>query len=908
MIIVISRIALALVCLSLFSAAAVAASVGELRCEYLKDPLGIDAARPQLSWIMASDRRGDKQTACRVLAASSLERLARDEGDLWDSGKLLSDESAHVEYAGKPLGSGAVCHWKVRIWDKDGNVSAWSAPALWSMGLLKPGDWKADWIGREAPLSARPDDKATGGAEARRLPARYLRREFQIDKDVRRATAYVCGLGLFELHINGAKIGDHVLEPGLTRYDRRCYYVTFDVTGQVRRGGNALGVILGNGRFWAPRTKVPTGMDNFGTPRLRMQLEIEHADGSRTLVASDAAWKVTDGGPIRANNEYDGEEYDARTELAGWDAPGYNDAAWEQARLAQAPAGVLSAQMIEPIRVTETLRPRAITNPRPGVFIFDLGQNMVGWCRLRVRGPAGTTIRLHHAETLQPDGMLYTANLRSAKATDTYTLAGGGEEVYEPRFTYHGFRYVEMTGYPGKPDLACLEGRVVHDDLPRAGGFTCSNKLLNQIAHNIFWGVRGNYRSIITDCPQRDERQGWLGDRAAEACGEASLFNIARIYGKWLADIADSQLPDGCLSDICPSYWPRYTYGITWPSLAVIVPGTLYEEYGDRRVLAETYPVIKKWVQLMARGLQNGITSADAYGDWCVPPESLQAIHSGDPKRRTAGPLVATSYHVHNLRLMARYATILGKADDAREFTKQADEVQRAFNRRFFDTAKNQYDNGSQTSYILPLAFGMVPPERRQPVFERLVDKITKKTPGMIGTGLIGGQWLMGTLSDNGRPDLAYTIASRKEYPSWGYMVEQGATTVWELWNGNTADPAMNSGNHVMLIGDLYTWMNHYLAGIRPDPQQPGYKHIIIRPVIVGDLTSVAAWRQSPYGKIESSWRRSGKRLTLEVAIPANATATIFMPGKNAEGKEGKEGNTVFQVGSGRYEFTSVLP
>ena len=438
----------------------------------------------------------------------------------------------------------------------------------WKANSEKQKDWQADkfddsrWTGAKVlgTYGMGPWGKLSSNAdESRRLSARYLRREFQVDKKVARATAYVCGLGLFELRLNGAKVGDHVLEPGLTDYDKRCYYVTFDVTKQIRqwrqcaRRYSRQWPVLGDADECARShadVRRPAPAAAIGD-RLRRRLT--------RLECSDESWRMTDHGPIRANNEYDGEEYDARLESVGWDQPGFHDAAWFQPQILSAPAGVLAAQMSEPIRITDKLKPQAITNPQPGVYVFDLGQNMVGWCQLKVHGPAGTTVQLRHAETLKPDGTLYTDNLRSAKATDRYTLKGIGTELYEPRFTYHGFRYVEITGYPGTPDLSAIEGHVVHDDLARAGEFTCSNDLLNQIAHNIFWGVRGNYRSIVTDCPQRDERQAWLGDRAAEAAGETSLFNIAPIYGKWLADIADGQRPDGSISDVCPAYWPFTT-------------------------------------------------------------------------------------------------------------------------------------------------------------------------------------------------------------------------------------------------------------------------------------------------------------------------------------------------------------
>lgn len=1059
-------------------------NIERLRCEYLENPLGIDDPNPRLSWVLASDVRGQKQTAYQILVASRKELLGQNQGDLWDSGKIESDRSIHIAYAGKPLESQTFAFWKVRVWDKDGRKSAWSEPAFWSIGLLKPTDWKAQWIGLEkaeakeqidslrdirqaswiwtlenaatsAPagkvyfrrvfeipvdkkivkitaqfsadnsyvlwvngeklgqggnfnqlneydltnsvkpgknvvavmaenagptenpagligcirieygggsidviptneswkassseaadwLSKSFDDsqwiaskvvgKFGGGpwgeisasdseSEARRLPARYLRREFGVDKPVKQAIVYVCGLGLYELYLNGGKIGDRVLQLGLTEYEKRVFYETFDVTDKLTAGSNVAGVILGNGRYYAPRLKVPTLTKTYGFPRLLLQLVIDYADGTRDVVVSDQNWKVTDNGPIRANNEYDGEEYDARMELPGWRFPGFDDSAWKAVDIVAAPTGVLRAQMIEPIRVTETIKPVAVTNPKPGMYVFDMGQNMVGWCRLTVNGPKDTEVKLRHAELLNADGTLYLANIRSAEVTDIYTLKGEGVEVYEPRFTYHGFRYVEMTGFPGKPDLSAIEGRVVHDDVEQVGEFVSSNLLLNQIRKNIFWGVRGNYRSFPTDCPQRDERQAWLGDRAAESKGETFLFDIAALYAKWMADIDDAQRDDGSVPSVAPTYWPMFPDDVTWPSAFTITPSSLYDQYGDVRVLQKRYAGMKKWIEYMSRFLENGIMPRDTYGDWCVPPESPELIHSKDPGRQTAKPVLGTTYFYKNLMLMARYASILGREDDAVQFKAKAEEIKKAFNEKFFDKEKYQYDNGSQTSFVLPLAFGMVPEEYKQKVFENLVNKILTETKGHIGTGLIGGQWLMRVLSDHGRPDIAYTIATQKDYPSWGYMIEKGATTIWELWNGDTADPAMNSGNHVMLVGDLNIWFHEYLAGIQSDPENPAFKHIVMRPVPVGDLNACKAVYRSIHGRIISDWRIEGGKFAWNVEIPANTTATIYVPANDAasvmeSGKAASEadgvtfermenGRAVFDVQSGKYQFAA---
>lgn len=891
-------------------------TVKNLRCEYLGNPLGIDVTRPRLSWVLESAKRGQMQTAYRILVASSKENLEKDTGDLWDSGKVESDRSIQVVYKGTPLKSHNHCFWKVRVWDKDGGESAWSLPAMWTMGLLNASDWKATWIG----LDSTDDDAES---EFSRLPARMLRREFRVDKEVKRATAYVCGLGLFELYLNGQKVGDHVLEPGLTEYNKHVFYVTFDVTDMLNPGANAVGVILGNGRYFAPRTTVPTRTNTFGYPKLIMQMHIEYEDGMVLDVVSDDNWKLTTNGPIRANNEYDGEEYDARMEIDGWSQAGFDDSGWDKVRLVKGPKGVLVSQMIEPIRVTETIKPVAITNPKPGIYVYDMGQNMVGWCRLTVTGSRGTKVSLRHAETIHDDGMLYMDNLRSAKVTDFYILKGDGVEIYEPRFIYHGFRFVEVSGFPGEPTLSSLEGKVVHDDLKSAGDFSCSDQLINQIYSNILWGVRGNYRSIPTDCPQRDERQGWLGDRSAESKGESYIFDIAKLYSKWMADIQDAQRDNGSVPDVAPSYWPIYSDNVTWPSCYIIIPGMLYEQYADERILEKHYSSMKKWIDFMSGFMEDYIMPRDQYGDWCVPPESQELIHSEDPKRITAKEVLGTTYFYHDIRLMARYASILGKSNDAKQFNELAENMKNAFNKKFFNSETNIYSNGSQTSSVLPLAFGMVPEENRQSVFDNLVEKIMVEGKGHIGTGLIGGQWLNRVLSDNGRPDVAYTIASKKTYPSWGYMIEKGATTIWELWNGDTANPAMNSHNHVMLVGDLGIWFFECLAGIKTDPQHPGFKHIILRPRPVGDLDFVKASYNSMHGTIVSEWEIEENTFNWNVTIPTSTTATIYVPANDANSisESGKpaaqaeevtfirmeDGTAVFEIGSGNYTFVSQI-
>ncbi len=889
----------------------------DLRCEYRANPSGIDVAAPQLSWRLESVQLGTRslrQSAYSILAASSEAALGAGKGDLWDSGKVGTDESTHIPYGGKRPGSGVRVFWKVRVWDQAGAASGWSQAVHWSLGLLESGDWKGKWIGKDEELPG-------GTTEERVLAARMLRKEFEVNKRVARATAYISGLGLNELYVNGRKAGDHVLSPGLTDYDKRVFYVAFDVTGQMMPGRNTVGVMLGNGRYWAPRVKKPIGMRNFGYPKLLFQLEVEFADGSNQIVASDETWKLTAAGPIRANNEFDGEEYDARREMPGWARSGFDDAGWETARVVGAPKGVMAAQMAEPLRVTETLKPVRISRPAKGVYVFDMGQNMVGWCRLRVRGPKGTTVVLRHAETLKPDGTLYVANLRSARAEDRYTLKGVGAEIWEPRFTYHGFRFVEVTGFPGEPRLDALEGRVVQDDMRRVADFESSNALLNRLHRNILWGVRGNYRSIPTDCPQRDERMGWLGDRSVVSRSESYLFDVAAFYSKWVTDIADAQRPTGSIPDVAPAYWVLYNDGVTWPSTFLLAPAMLHDQYGDRRAIERHYPEMKKWVGYMRGFLKDGLMPRNTYGDWCVPPESPKLIHSKDPARKTDGTLISTAYFHQMLLLMSRYARMTGNDADAADYEALAGRMKEAFIGRFFKPERNQFDNGTQTSSVLPLAFGLVPGARRKAVFEALAAKIEKESDNHIGVGLIGAQWLMRTLSENGRADLAYAIATQKSYPGWGYMIGKDATTIWELWNGDTADPAMNSGNHVMQIGDLNVWLYEYLAGIRSDPERSGFKSIVIRPYPAGDLSYVRASHDSMHGRIAAHWRKSGGRFELDATVPPNTRATVFVPaaaesrvregGKPAAQARGVKflrmegGAAVFAVESGSYRFVA---
>ena len=865
---------------------------------------------PRLGWQLESDEHGQHQTAYQLLVASDTAILNRDEGDLWNPGKVSSGQSVHIRYAGGELAPGQACFWKVKVWDKRGAASGWSDPASFSMGLLEEGDWSARWIGLNRAVGN--DDPFS---EFTKLSARYLRKEVVIPREIERATAYICGLGLSEMWINGRKVSDHVLSPGQTQFDKRALYVTHDVTGLLQRGDNAIGVILGNGRFFPVRQEEPFSMEGYGFPMLLLQIHIQNADGTTDRVISDVSWKLTADGPITENNEYDGEKYDARKEMPGWDLPGFDDSGWQPVQVLDAPTGQVSAQMIEPIRVTEQLVPVSVNEVSPGKYIFDMGQNMVGWVRLKVAGERGRRVKLRFAEALQENGELYMENIRGAQVTDIYTCRGGETETWEPRFTYHGFRYVELTGYPGTPDLSTITGRVVHDDVTPTGSFECNLDMVNRIARNAVWGIRGNYRSFPTDCPQRDERQAWLGDRATGSRGESYIFDISRLYAKWMTDIGDAQLESGSISDVSPAYWKLYNDNVTWDGTPIILADMLYDQYGDAEVISKNYGYLKKWYDYMTRQyMEDGLMPRDSYGDWCMPPDDPWQIHSNDPERITSGTYLGTAFFYHMTGLMEGFARMLDRQEDAAYFGNQKQTIRQAFLAKFFNEEFITLSNNTATASILALAFGLVDEKYETRVFQNLVERIEVQFDGHIPVGLVGAQFLMRTLTRYGRPDIALRFATQTGYPSWGYMAENGATTIWELWNGNTADPAMNSRNHVMLLGDFNIWLYEDLGAIKP--LEPGFKRIGMKPVMIERLDFVKAHHVSPYGRISSAWRVEQDQFTWEISVPVNTTAEVqvpasgkeqvhFSPGKQVEFIRETDGYVLYRTGSGHYKIIS---
>ena len=870
-------------------------SVSTLRTEGLTNPLGIDTEHPRFSWkLEATTERDVLQKAYQILVASSIENLTNDNGDVWDSGKTSSDISIWIPFAGKLLQSNRPYFWKVKVWTNKGEGS-WSPVAHWSMGLLNENDWKSQWIGLDKIM---PWDRETTWS---RLSARYLRKEFSSTKTVKRATVHISGLGLYELFLNGNRVGDQVLAPSPTDYRKTVFYNTFDVTSLIQQGKNAVGVTLGNGRFYTMRQKYkPYKIINFGYPKLRLNLTIEYSDNTIETIGSNISWKVTSDGPIRSNNEYDGEEYDARKELTGWNQPGYDDSKWTDAERVGLPDGTLIAQPMSGMKIVDRVIPISIKTLGTK-FILDLGQNMAGWLRIHVHGIAGDSVKLRFAETLQKSGELYVENLRDARATDLYILKGtAAGEDWSPRFVYHGFRFVEISGLKYTPAIGDFTGEVINDEMENTGILTTSNNVLNQVLKNAWWGIRSNYKGMPVDCPQRNERQPWLGDRSMGCWGESFLFDNNAMYAKWGNDIRDSQRKDGCIPDVAPAFWNYYSDNVTWPSSFLMLCDMTYTQFGNKKPITDNYAAMKKWIEhIRSRYMTTGyIVTRDEYGDWCVPPESLDLIHSKDPNRQTDGALISTAYYYKMLQLMVRFANVQDLKEDVKEYNLLAQKVKDGFNSKFLRTDSLFYGNNTATANLLPLAFGMIPKQYEDTICKQILKTVADNNSPRITTGLIGIQWLLRELSKMGRSDVAFSIATNDKYPSWGYMAANGATTIWELWNGNTASPKMNSGNHVMLLGDLLPWCYENLAGIKTSYEETAFKHIVLKPDFdIPDLENVNASYITPYGKVTSKWKKTPMHLDWEIAIPANTTAEVHLPNGNTE-----------QVGSGSYTYSIEIP
>ncbi len=874
--------------------------------QHQEQPLA--TSQPRFSWNYETTESEVIQQNYRIIVATTAENAEKNIGDLWDSGVVSSSQMLYIPYAGKELKSRDKAFWKVitTVTAKGGKKAKLASEVKsFEISLLNKEDWQAKWIGHEFD-----DDVLVGKT---RLAARYLRKEFALKNEVSEARLYVSGMGVYSAYLNGNEVApEELLKPTLSWYSKRVYFNTYDVTEMLNSGDNTIGIILEGGRYTSLRYNAANpnwdGTEHvfgFGTPRLLLQLEVTYNDGQKETIVSDETWKITNRGPIRTANEWDGETYDENFDLGEWNKAGYDDNEWLPAELVEAPEGQLSVQPNPNITVMEKLKPVGMFQ-KGDKWYLDMGQNMVGFIDLKVRGQQpGDVITLCFAELLTPDSLLYTANLRSSENTDHYIVTNNSQLSiinyqlsWHPMFVYHGFRYVEISGLRETPNPDDFEGWVIYDEMPVTGSFETSNEIINAVYHNAYWGIRGNYRSMPTDCPQRDERLGWTGDRTTGNYGESYIFDNHQLYAKWITDGDDSQQENGSLANVIPPYWRGYTDNMTWPGAMVTVTDMLYTRFGDVEPIRQHYAVWKKWMLHMKNDyMRAGLMPRDTYGDWCMPPESLELIHSNDPTRITDATVISTPFYCYLCGKMAKFAEVLGFEEDVAFFQQEITTSTIAFNDKYFNRVTGVYANNTVTANILPLWFGMVPKGLEDKVMNSIVDKTENECGGHVSTGVIGIQQLMRCLTEYGYGDLALKIASNDTYPSWGYMYRNGATTIWELWNGNTADPAMNSGNHVMLLGDLILWEYEYLGGIRA--LEPGYSKIQIKPYPIEGLGFVNCTYNSVSGRIESKWKREGNRFEWDFVIPANTTAEVCLPTAN--------GYEVKSYGSGKYHLSSEL-
>ena len=878
----------------------------QLRCEARLDPQGVDVASPRLSWMVqaASPRaRGVAQSAFQILVASSPALLNRNRGDLWDSGRVQSNQNLRQPYGGKSLRSAQQVWWKVRLWDEKSRRSAWSAPAQWTMGLLHPADWQAQWI--SAP---------TGENQAKYTTV-LLRRDLDVKPNLKRAVVFVSGLGHYEMTLNGAKVGRDLLAPGWTKYNKTCLYDTHDITLGLKTGANTVGLFLGNGMFNVTGGRYSKFRNSFGPIRAIAQIRIEYGDGSVQIVGTDEKWQVAPG-PITFDDVFGGEDFDARAEPRGWNQPGFRAADWQTARVMDSPGGILRGLSVAnpPIRAFETLRSIKRQVLSATTTVYDMGQNAAVMPRLRVRGAAGSTIRLVPAELLKADGSVDQTS-SGGPSYWQYTLAGDGVETYFPKFFYRGCRYVQVErSTPAGSELPVvesLENVVVHADSPSVGTFSTSNPLFNRIHSLVKWAQRSNMMSVMTDCPHR-EKLGWLEENHLNGPALRYNFDMSAMFSKMMNDIADSQGPNGFVPTTAPEYpvfGGDFRDSPEWSSAFLMVAAQQHEFHGDNRLLLDYYPALKRYVAYLGSKAKDNIVS---YGlsDW-------YDIGPGAPgySKLTPRGLTATAFYFQNMLILAQTAKMLGLSEEAAGFEMQAAQIRSAFNAKFFNATTNQYGSGSQAADSIPLVMGLAEPAHRAAILENIVRDVEQKG---LTAGDVGYRYLLRALADGGRSDVIYAMNNQSEKPGYGLILKRGATSLTEAWDANPS----SSQNHFML-GQINEWFFHDLAGIQSDPQAPGFQKIIIKPSLVGDLTAVEASYRSDYGAITSRWTRNGNRVGLQITIPANTYATVFVPAKAVSAvTEGKmaalksktvhflkvDGSyAVFSVESGSYEFASLL-
>jgi alpha-L-rhamnosidase len=901
-----------------------------LRCEYLVDPLAVDESNPRLSWELEPARpelRGLTQAAYQIRVSSASDPAGPGGEEFWDTGKVSSFETNQIVYAGKKIRARQRAYWRVRVWDDKGGVSDWSDAAMWDAGLTSPGDWGgAKWIGDPTPAPEKGFDQ---------LPAPMLRREFACGgsgRRVERAVVHATALGLYELRLNGQRVGDRALAPEWTDYTKRIQYQGYDVTSLVHDGENCIGAVLGDGWYagkiglaWIVPKGPPRAI--YGRrPRLLLRMDVRYSDGAEATIVSDESWRASNDGPIRADDILDGETYDARREMAGWDSPGFDVGAWKSAEVSDAPAGRVVAQPNEPIRVHREIKPVAVSEPKPGVYVLDMGQNMVGWCRTRVRGKLGETITFRHAEALNPDGTIYTANLRGAAQTDRYTPRSDGEETYEPRFTYHGFRYVEVTGLSAKPGLDAIVGRVANSSATEVGSFECSEPMLNRLWQNILWTQRGNLVGVPTDCPQRDERCGWMGDILAFAPTACFNMDMAAFFTKWVPDTRDAQATDGRFADFSPQPYDanvRFSGVPAWGDAGVVVPWVAYQTYGDKRILAEQFDACVRWIEYIKSKNPDLLwknSRGNDYGDW-LNADTLKL--AGWPTKGAEVPkdVFATMFFFRSTQIVSEMGRALGMFNEQKKYHQLSEAIRDAFVRAYV-SPDGRVEGDTQAGYALALHFGLIPEALRGSATERMVERF-KPYDGQISTGFHSTLPLMAELSARGHNDDAYRLLLNRRMPSWGYEVDHGATTVWERWDGwvegrGFQDPGMNSLAHYA-IGAVGEWMYSTMLGIRAG--SPGFASVVIEPHPGPGVSWAKGTYRSIRGPIECGWEQREGEFRLRFSIPPNVTARVVLPVDDAadaqvngrptgelmapvtDGSEGRDGaRHVWQCGSGLYE------
>jgi hypothetical protein len=869
-----------------------------LRCDYAENPLGVDSSPPRLFWKLESDQRGELQTAYQILAASSATTLARNSGDLWDSGRVRSDETLQIPYAGKMLRSSQEVFWKVRVWDKSRKVSDWSRPASWTMGLLSRADWQAKWIGSPADCETL-----------------LLRRNFEVRPGLRRALLHVCGLGQYELTLNGAKAGDDLLAPGWSKYNKTCLYDTRDVTSQLQEGPNAVGLFLGNGMYNVKPGRYTKFTGTFGPLEAIAHLRLEYADGRTEFIGTDEQWRVAPG-PITFCSIYGGEDYDARLTLDGWDRAGFDSTAWSPARIMPGPGGKLSGLSCAapPLRAFEVLQPVQARPISSDTTVYDLGQNAPIMARIRVKGPAGSRVRIIPAELVQSNGAADRGSVGGKTAWWQYTLAGHGDEAWFSRFFYHGCRYLQVERVAAEdggelPVVESIEGVVVHSSSAPVGEFACSDDLFNRIYTLIRWAQRANIVSVLTDCPHR-ERLGWLEQYHLNGPSLRYNFDLAQLFTKGMNDMADSQLADGLVPSIAPEYpvfGGAFRDSPEWGSAFVLVPWQQYQFTGDPDLLRRYYDGMKRYVAYLGSKARADIVSY-GLGDWYdIGPRPP------GPAQLTPSSLTATAFYFYDTWILSQTAGMLGETDEAKQFTGQANEIRAAFNREFFDPARKSYATGSQCANAVPLVMELADPENRVAVLDAIVADV-RQHGNAITAGDVGYRYLLRALADGGRSDVIFEMNNQSDKPGYGYQLKMGATSLTEAWNAERS----SSQNHFML-GQINEWFFHDLAGIAPDPSAPGFKKIVIHPAMVGNLNWVKAKYDSIRGLITTEWKRDVEGITLDVAIPPSTTATVFLPAQSvdqvresgvmAATSRGvkflrlEKGVVMFEIVSGKYRF-----